>query len=109
VRFSSPPKEDIDITNASAGIDLTLPGTSSFDIVAEVHSGNIDSEFANASLKLTGADTGNTHLEGKYGSARGPKITLRTSYGSIAIHKTSGMNVPPLPKPPQDIPPAEEH
>jgi hypothetical protein len=109
VRFSSPPKEDIDISNASATIDLTLPGSSSFDIMADSRSGDIDSEFANASLKLTGADTGNKHLEGKYGSGRGPKITLRTSYGSIAIHKTSGMNAPPLPKAPPDIPPAEEH
>lgn len=109
VRFSSPPKEDIDITNSSAGIDLTLPGSSSFDIVADSRSGEINSDFANATLKLTGADSGNTHLEGKYGSGRGPKITLRTSYGSVAIHKTSGMNAPPLPKPPQDIPQAEEH
>jgi DUF4097 and DUF4098 domain-containing protein YvlB len=109
LRFSSPPKEDIDISNASAAIDLTLPGSSSFEIVADSRSGDIDSEFANASLKLTGADTGNKHLEGKYGSGRGPKITLRTSYGSIAIHKTSGMNAPPQPKAPPDIPPAEEH
>jgi len=28
-------------------------------------------------------------LEGKYGQGRGPKIILRTSYGSISIHKTS--------------------
>jgi DUF4097 and DUF4098 domain-containing protein YvlB len=109
VRFSSPPKEDIEITNASAGIDLTLQGSSSFDIVADSRSGEIDSEFANASLKLTGADTGNTHLEGKYGSGHGPKITLRTSYGSISIHKTSGVIAPPLPKPPKEIPPAEKH
>jgi len=109
LRFSSPPKEDIEITNASAGIDLTLPGSSSFDIVADSRSGEIDSEFTNASLKLTGADTGNTHLEGKYGSGHGPKITLKTSYGSISIHKTSGVIAPPLPKPPKEIPPAEQH
>ena len=109
IRFSFPPKEDIDITNSSAGIDLSLPGSSSFEILADSRSGDINSEFSNASLKLTGADSGNMHLEGKYGSGRGPKITLKTSYGSIAIHKTSGIIPPPLPKPPQDIPPAEEH
>ena len=109
VRFSSPPKEDIDITNSSSGIDLSLPGSSSFEILADSRSGDINSEFSNASLKMTGADSGNTHLEGKYGSGRGPKITLKTSYGSISIHKTSGMVPPPLPKPPQDIPPTEEH
>lgn len=109
IRFSSPPKEDIDVTNSSAGIDVSLPGSSSFEILADSRSGDINSEFSSASLKLSGADSGNMHLEGKYGSGRGPKITLKTSYGSISIHKTSGMAPPPLPKPPQDIPPAEEH
>jgi hypothetical protein len=86
VRFSSPPKEDIDIVNASAGITLGLPESSSFQIVADCHSGDIDSEFEADSLKKT-AESGDSHLEGKYGNARGPKITLKTSYGSISIHK----------------------
>jgi hypothetical protein len=86
VRFSSPPKEDIDIVNASAGITLGLPESSSFQIVADCHSGDIDSEFEADSLKKTTV-SGDAHLEGKYGSGRGPKITLKTSYGSISIHK----------------------
>src|SRR6201987_853995 len=81
VRFSSPPKEDIDITNASAGITLGLPEASSFQIVADCHSGDIDSEFEADSLKKT-TESGDSHLEGKYGNSRGPKITLKTSYGS---------------------------
>jgi Putative adhesin/Domain of unknown function (DUF5668) len=88
VRFSSPPKEDIEITNASAAITLSLPSNSNFDIVADCHSGDIDSEFEADSLKKTTTDSGDSHLEGKYGSGRGPKITLKTSYGSISIHKT---------------------
>jgi DUF4097 and DUF4098 domain-containing protein YvlB len=86
VRFSSPPKEDIDIVNASAGITLGLPESSSFQIVADCHSGDIDSEFEADSLKKTTV-SGDSHLEGKYGNGRGPKITLKTSYGSISIHK----------------------
>ena len=90
VRFSAPPKEDIEIDNASAGITLSLPESSSFDIVADCHSGDIDSEFQADSLKLTsGSKSGDSHLEGKYGSGRGPKIILKTSYGSISIRKTS--------------------
>src|SRR6266566_1398763 len=89
-RFSVAPKEDIEIDNASAGITLSLPESSSFEIVADCHSGDIDSEFQSDSLKLTsGAKSGDSHLEGKYGSGRGPKIILKTSYGSISIHKTS--------------------
>jgi hypothetical protein len=89
VRFSSPPKDDIEITNASASITLTLPESSSFEILADCHSGDIDSEFEADSLKHTSTSSGDSHLEGRYGRGRGPKITLKTSYGSISIHKTS--------------------
>src|SRR6266478_2567715 len=89
VRFSSPPKDDIEITNASAAITLTLPESSSFEILADCHSGEIDSEFESESLKKTSTESGDSHLEGKYGRGRAPKIILKTSYGSISIHKTS--------------------
>lgn len=89
VRFSSPPKDDIEISNASAAITLTLPESSSFEILADCHSGEIDSEFESESLKKTSTESGDSHLEGKYGHGRAPKIALKTSYGSISIHKTS--------------------
>jgi DUF4097 and DUF4098 domain-containing protein YvlB len=89
VRFSSPPKEDVEINNASAAISLSLPSGSNFEIVADCHSGDIDSEFEGDSLKQTSTESGDSHIEGKYGSGRGPKITLRTSYGSISIHKNN--------------------
>ena len=88
VRFSQPPKDDIEITNSSSPITLSLPESSSFEIVAECHSCDIDSEFSADSLKQT-SNGGDSHLEGKYGSGRGPKIILKTSYGSISIRKTS--------------------
>jgi Domain of unknown function (DUF5668)/Putative adhesin len=87
IRFSSPPKDDIDITNASAGISISMPENSNFQIVADCHSGDIDSEFESDSLKKTTTESGDSHLEGKYGTGRGPKITLHTTYGSISIHK----------------------
>jgi hypothetical protein len=106
VRFTTPPKDDIEITNASAAITLTLPDTSSFDIVADCHSGDTDSEFHADSLKQTLTESGDSHLEGKYGSGRGPKITLKTSYGSISLRKTSSdiPAPPPRPKTPQPAP-----
>src|SRR5215470_8967889 len=88
VRFSSPPKEDIEITNSSAPITLSLPESSSFDIVDDCHSCDIESEFSSDTLKQTSSG-GDSRLEGKYGKTRGPKITLKTSYGSISIRKTS--------------------
>jgi DUF4097 and DUF4098 domain-containing protein YvlB len=89
VRFSSPPKDDIELYNASAAITLSMPESSNFEFVADCHSGDIDSEFEADSLKKTTTPGGDTHLEGKYGSGRGPKITLKTSYGSISVHKNS--------------------
>ncbi len=114
VRFSFSPKEDIEINNSSAGITLSLPESSSFEIVADCHSGDIDSEFQADSLKLTsGKGSGDSHLEGKYGSGRGPKIILKTSYGSISLRRTSS-EIPAPPKTPRmKTPPvlekSEEH
>ena len=88
VRFSVPPKEDIEISNSSSPISLSLPESSNFDIVGDCHSCDIDSEFSSDSLKQTSSG-GDAHLEGKYGKGRGPRITLKTSYGSISIRKTS--------------------
>jgi DUF4097 and DUF4098 domain-containing protein YvlB len=99
LRYSAPPKEDIEVSNAASGISLTLPGSSSFEILADCHSCDIDSEFSAESLKTTSTQSGDSHLEGKYGSGRGPKITLKTSYGSISLHRTSS-DMPAPPKPP---------
>jgi DUF4097 and DUF4098 domain-containing protein YvlB len=110
VRFSFIPKEDIEINNSSAGITLSLPESASFEIAADCHSGDIDSEFQADSLKLTpGTGSRDAHLEGKYGSGRGPKITLKTSYGSISLRRTTSSDIPAPPKPPRvKAPPAPE-
>jgi hypothetical protein len=89
LQFSNAPKEDITINNERASITLSIPSSSSFDIQADCHSCDIDSEFAGSSLKATRTDKGDSHLEGKYGSARGPKIILKSSYDSIQIRKTT--------------------
>ena len=113
VRFTTPPKDDIEINNSSAAITLSLPSSSSFDIIADCHSGDIDTEFQSDTLKQSSKGSSDAHLEGKYGSGRGPKITLKTSYGSISLHKTSADNPappapprvktpPPTPKPEKD-------
>jgi len=116
IRFSSPPKDDIEIANSSAIIALSVPGSSSFEIVADCHSCDIDSEFDADSLKKTSNNSGDSHLEGKYGSGRGPRITLKTSYGEISLRRTSG-DVPAPHRPPSpprthnppELPDSEEH
>jgi hypothetical protein len=89
VRFASAPKDDVNIGNTSGEINLSIPASASFDIQADCHSCDIDSDFSADSLKKSKTENGDSHMEGKYGSGRGPKIILRTSYGSINIRKTS--------------------
>lgn len=89
LRFSNPPKQDISVLNTNASISVVLPESSNFNILSDCHSCDIDSEFSAESLKKTSNDSGDSHLEGSYGKERGPKITLKTSYGSISIRKTA--------------------
>jgi DUF4097 and DUF4098 domain-containing protein YvlB len=109
VRFSTPPKEDVELSNSSAGITLSLPESSSFNLVADCHSGDINSEFSADTLKKSSTESGDSHLEGTYGRGRGPKITLKTSYGSLSLHRTSAETpVPPPPSRPKNPPPAPD-
>jgi DUF4097 and DUF4098 domain-containing protein YvlB len=109
VRYSSAPKDDLTITNSSGAISVTLPGSSSFDVQADCRNCEIGSEFAG--LQATKSPAGDSSMAGKFGSGHGPKIVLKTSYGNIAVRRTS-VELPPkppaVPKPPTPIPPATE-
>jgi hypothetical protein len=103
VRFSTAPKEDVQITNAASAISLTLPGSSNFEIVADCRNCDIDSEFG--ALQATKTESGDSHLAGKNGSGKGPKITLKTTYGNIDLRKTA-LSIPAPPKVPNPPAPA---
>jgi len=98
VRFSSAPKEDVQITNSSSEIVLTLPGGASFEITADCRNCEIDSEFPGLSASRT--ESGDSHLSGKNGNGKGPKIALKTSYGNISLRRTS-IELPRPPAPPK--------
>src|SRR5215467_9520896 len=89
VRFSNPPKEDVTINNVRASVTLLLPAGSNFEIQADCHSCDINSEFSGGTLNHSKTEKGDSHLEGKYGAGRGPKIILKTTYDSIEIRKTT--------------------
>jgi DUF4097 and DUF4098 domain-containing protein YvlB len=109
VRYSSVPKDDVTITNSSASISLTLPGSSSFEIQADCRNCDIESEFPG--LQASKSPSGDATLAGRLGSGRGPKIVLKTSYGNIALRRTT-VAMPPrppaVPAPPEPIPPPTE-
>ncbi|HTA58781.1 MAG TPA: DUF5668 domain-containing protein [Candidatus Baltobacteraceae bacterium] len=113
VRFSSAPKEDVQITNSSSEIALTVPSGASFDITADCRNCEIGSEFPGLGASKT--ESGDSHLTGKYGNGKGPKITLKTSYGNISLRRTSvaipappAPIAPPAPPAPREIPPSKE-
>jgi Domain of unknown function (DUF5668)/Putative adhesin len=87
VRFSDPPRQDVTITNDTGEIDVTLPSSSSFEVAALSHGGEIDSDFENSALKAVN-DENTGKLNGKFGAQPGPKITISTSYGTISLHKS---------------------
>lgn len=87
VRFSQPPREDINIADDSGGVDVTLPANSNFEISAVSQSGEVQSEFEDSSLKLQN-ENGTGRLNGKVG-AGGPKIHIATSYGTFILRKSS--------------------
>jgi DUF4097 and DUF4098 domain-containing protein YvlB len=109
VRYSSVPKDDVTITNSSAAISLTLPGSSSFEIQADCRNCDIESEFPG--LQASKSPSGDATLAGRLGSGRGPKIVLKTSYGNITLRRTT-VAMPPrppaVPAPPEPIPPPTE-
>ncbi|HKO05475.1 MAG TPA: DUF4097 family beta strand repeat-containing protein [Candidatus Acidoferrales bacterium] len=86
VRLTAAPKEEIDLANESGGIELALPVKSSFEISADSRGGEIDNDLNESSLNAT-KEKGDSKLAGKVG-AKGPKITLNTSYGSIRLKRS---------------------
>lgn len=87
VRLAQAPKEEVDISNESGSVELALPGNASFELTATARNGDVESEFEGPELKKTETD-GDSSLQGKLG-AKGPRITLKTSYGTVRLRKKS--------------------
>ena len=87
LQLRQPPHDEIDLTDDSGQITLTLPSSSMFEIIAASKSGDVQSDFEDPTLKTTSEGETN-RLEGKVG-AHGPQIRLSTSYGTISIRKGS--------------------
>lgn len=83
--YTNPPREDINITDDTGEVQLTLPPRSSFTISATSRSGESHSEFEDSGVRASD-DNGTGRLNGVVGSGR-PKITITTSYGAITVHK----------------------
>lgn len=85
LRFSQPPREDIEINDESGNIELIMPAKSSFEVHAESRKGEIDCGFEGCADKEVETH-GNTKLDWQLGT-KGPQFRLRTSYGTIRLRK----------------------
>jgi hypothetical protein len=85
LRFKDAPKNEIEVNNESARIEVTLPAGSAFDILATSRNGDIETGFEGPELKQSD-DIGTAKLEGKIGN-RGPQIRLQTTYGTVSVRK----------------------
>jgi len=91
VTLRQPPSQAINITNDSGEVDVSLPSRSSFQVSAYSRSGEVESDFSDPNLH-TSDEEQNGRVEGQVGGKSGtptPKITISTSYGEVALRKSS--------------------
>jgi DUF4097 and DUF4098 domain-containing protein YvlB len=87
VVLKSAPREEIEVTNESGSVELSLPEKSGFEISASSRNGEAYSDFTGPDLKQTN-ENGMARLEGRHG-LKGPKIQLRTTYGTVSVRKSA--------------------
>jgi DUF4097 and DUF4098 domain-containing protein YvlB len=85
LRLKNAPKDEIEVNNESARIDVTLPSSSAFEIQASSRNGDIDTGFEGPALTKSD-QSGTAKLDGKIGN-RGPQIRLKTTYGTVSVRK----------------------
>jgi DUF4097 and DUF4098 domain-containing protein YvlB len=86
VRYGTPPRDDLNVTNDAGDAEVTLPAGSSFRVSAISKSGEVKNEFGSPSLN-TSNENDQGQITGQIGTS-GPMITIVTSYGTIYLNKT---------------------
>jgi DUF4097 and DUF4098 domain-containing protein YvlB len=97
LRTSTPPVHPIDVELKKGEIELSLPSSSNFQIEAASSHGEVDSDFAAPTLKVT-KEGDNPNISGSLGKG-GPSIRLATEYGTIRLLRM-GAHPPVPPSPP---------
>ncbi len=85
LNLKTAPKDEIEVSNESARIEVTLPANATFEVLASSRNGEATTNFEDPALKQSN-DNSTAKLEGKVG-ARGPQIRLKTSYGTVSVRK----------------------
>ncbi|MBI4483090.1 MAG: DUF4097 family beta strand repeat protein [Acidobacteria bacterium] len=82
--LEAPPKQDISVKNRYGDVQLALPDDSQFSIDGQAESGHIRSDFEGFEVKILASK--DSVISGQIGKS-GPKITVETSFGTIALKK----------------------
>jgi DUF4097 and DUF4098 domain-containing protein YvlB len=93
------PMDAVDIQDAHGSIDVGVPEDASFNINAEAHNGDLESDFK---LPILGSDNHHS-TSGKIGSG-GPLVHMTSSDGDITIRRVSVSDLPPAPPAPPTPP-----
>jgi DUF4097 and DUF4098 domain-containing protein YvlB len=86
VTLSTPPRENITITDDAGEVDVMLPPESNFELAAVSRSGDVRSDFEGGQLNVSNTDTSG-QMTGQVGAPGGPRITIATTYGTIHLRK----------------------
>jgi len=87
VKYATPPRENLNVSNDSGDAEVSLPASSSFQVSAVSKSGEVENDFESSSLKASNQnDRG--EISGRVGSD-GPTLNLTTTYGTIHLRKAS--------------------
>jgi DUF4097 and DUF4098 domain-containing protein YvlB len=101
LRAAAAPTHPIEVQLAKGDIELTLPETSSFQINATSHHGEVECDFSGPDLKVNNSGEERS-ITGSYGKG-GPMIELSTAYGTIHLSH-GGPPTPPAPPTPPTPP-----
>jgi DUF4097 and DUF4098 domain-containing protein YvlB len=85
VTYAEPPRANVNITDDSGDVDLTLPSNSNFFLSAMSRSGDVNSDFSGPALRPAN-DENLQQLTGQFGGG-GPRISIVNTYGTIQLTK----------------------
>ncbi len=86
IRAPQPPTSPIQVQNERGGIELYLPGSSGFQLMATARKGDVESDFTGLKSERERDRGPDETLSGKVGDGRA-LIHLSTTYGTISIRR----------------------
>ncbi|HEX4003277.1 MAG TPA: DUF4097 family beta strand repeat-containing protein [Candidatus Acidoferrales bacterium] len=86
VTYAEPPRANINITDESGDVHMTLPSSSSFFLSAMSRSGEVNSDFGGSALQPANSEE-MQQLSGQFGNG-GPRISILNTYGTIQLTKS---------------------